>query len=263
MHEANRNSPLRIVFGVISVGSVLLAWWLSTSLELVRPLILPPPADVWAGFVDIWNGYLNVPFWNHFVSSISVMLGGYAMAIAIGVPLGILMAWNRTIDWIFGPLLHVLRPIPPPAWIPLAILWFGIGYSGKIFIVFVAAAVPCILNSYLAIKQTPPELLNSARSLGARPHTLLFEVAIPSGLPTIMTGLRIALGIAWASIVAAELVVSLAGFGFLIMNGYRNLESNIVFVGMAAVALMGLLMNIAFQRIERRMLPWREDQDHG
>ena len=254
---------MRTVFGVISVGGVLGAWWLATSLKLVKPLILPPPADVLEGFLDVWNGYLNVPFWNHFLASISVMLGGYLAAIGIGVPLGIMMAWNRGVDWIMGPLLQVLRPIPPPAWIPLAILWLGIGFAGKIFIVFIAAVVPCVLNSYLAIKQTPPELLNSARSLGASRRTLLFEVAIPSGLPIIMTGLRIALGIAWASIVAAELVVSLAGFGFLIMNGYRNLESNIVFVGMAAVALLGFGMNAIFIRIERWLVPWREEQDYA
>jgi NitT/TauT family transport system permease protein/taurine transport system permease protein len=259
-----RNSGFaRIAFGSISIGSLLLAWWFVTEQGLIKPLILPPPAEVWSGLVDIWHGYLNVPFWNHFIASISVMLGGYAMAILIGVPLGIFMAWNRWADWVFGPLLQILRPIPPPAWIPLAILWFGIGYAGKIFIVFIAASVPCIMNSYLAIKQTPPELLSSARSLGAKPRTLLFEVAIPSGLPTIMTGLRIALGFSWASIVAAELVVSLAGFGFLIMNGYRNLESNIVFVGMAAVALIGIAMNFVFVSIERRLVPWREDQHHG
>lgn len=257
------SAMIRLAVGSISVGSLLLAWWLVTRMELIKPLILPPPIDVWTGLVDIWHGYLNVPFWNHFAASITVMLGGYAMAILIGVPLGIFMAWNRWADWVFGPLLQILRPIPPPAWIPLAILWFGIGYAGKIFIVFVAASVPCILNSYLAIKQTPPELLSSARSLGAKPRTLLFEVAIPSGLPTIMTGLRIALGFSWASIVAAELVVSLAGFGFLIMNGYRNLESNIVFVGMAAVALIGIAMNFVFVLIERRLVPWREDLDRG
>jgi taurine transport system permease protein len=258
-----RTRLLRFIFATISIGSVISAWWLVTSMRIVKPLILPPPADVLDGFLDIWHGYLNVPFWHHFVASISVMLGGYLTAIVVGVPLGILMAWNRAIDCIVGPLLQVLRPIPPPAWIPLAILWFGIDYAGKIFIVVIAAVVPCILNSYLAIKQTPPELLNSARSLGASRHTLLFEVAIPSGLPMIMTGLRIALGISWASIVAAELVVSLAGFGFLIMNGYRNLESNIVFVGMIAVAVIGYVMNWVFLAIERWMLPWREEDGHA
>ncbi len=253
----------RFLLGLTSVGGVIIAWWLATSLQLVKPLILPPPADVLEGFLDVWNGYLNVPFWNHFIASISVMLGGYVMAVVVGVPLGIMMAWSRWLDWVVGPLLQVLRPIPPPAWIPLAILWLGIGFAGKIFIVFIAAVVPCVLNSYVAIKQTPPELLDSARSLGASRRTLLLEVAVPSGLPMIMTGLRVALGISWASIVAAELVVSLAGFGFLIMNGYRNLESNIVFVGMVAVALIGYAMNAVFVRVERRLVPWREDQDHA
>lgn len=252
---------LRYVFAFLSIGTIVAGWWLATSLKLVKPLILPPPSDVWDGFIDIWNGYLNVPFWQHFWASISVMLGGFAAAVCLGVPLGIAMAWNRWLDWIFGPLLQVLRPIPPPAWIPLAILWLGIGHAGKIFIVVVAAIVPCILNSYLAIKQVPPELLSSARSLGAKPRTLLFEVALPSGLPVILTGLKIALGISWASIVAAELVVSLAGFGFLIMNGYRNLESNIVFVGMVAIAVIGFAMNLVFSAIERRLLPWREDDE--
>lgn len=257
------NRVVRITFACISVGGVITAWVLATSMHFVKPLILPPPADVLEGFIDIWRGYLNVPFWHHFTASVTVMLAGYVVAILIGVPLGILMAWNRAIDWIVGPLLQVLRPIPPPAWIPLAILWLGIGYAGKIFIVVIAAIVPCVLNSYLAIKQTPPELLDAARSLGATRRTLLFEVAIPSGLPMIMTGLRIALGIAWASIVAAELVVSLAGFGFLIMNGYRNLESNIVFVGMAAIALVGFLMNWAFLAIERRLVAWHEEDPNA
>src|SRR5262245_62339329 len=131
------NRLVRTAFGLISIGAVLIAWWLATSMKLVKPLILPPPADVLEGFLDVWNGYLNVPFWNHFLASISVMLGGYAAAVGVGVPLGVMMAWSRWLDWIFGPLLQVLRPIPPPAWIPLAILWLGIGFSGKIFIVFI------------------------------------------------------------------------------------------------------------------------------
>jgi ABC-type nitrate/sulfonate/bicarbonate transport system permease component len=252
---------LRLAFAVLSIGAVLAAWWIITAMGLVRPIILPPPADVVDGVKDIWNGYLGVPFWNHFTASLSVMLSGYLAAVVIGVPLGIAMAWVPVLDRLFGPLLAVLRPIPPPAWIPLAILWFGIDLAGKVFIVFVAAVVPCVLNGYHAIKETPPGLLNAARSLGATPRTLLFEVAVPSGLPAIMTGLRIALGIAWATIVAAELVVSLAGFGFLIMNGYRNLESNIVLCGMIAVSVIGFLMNAAFLKLERQLVPWREEHD--
>ncbi len=251
----------RIGYGIVSIACVIAFWVFLTTTGRVNPLILPPPADVLEGALDIYRGYLNVPWYEHFRSSLVVMLSGYLSAVLIGVPLGIAMAWWRPLEVVFSPLLAVLRPIPPPAWIPLAILWFGIGLGGKAFVVFVAAVVPCLLNSYLAIKETPSELIAAARSLGASQRTLLLEVALPSGLPAIMTGLRIALGTSWATIVAAELVVSLSGFGFLIMTGYRNLESQIIMIGMIAVAVIGFLMNWAFLVIERHIVPWRETDD--
>src|SRR4051812_39530579 len=110
---------VRLAFAVLSIGSVLVAWWIVTARGLVNPIILPPPADVLEGAKDIWNGYFGVPFWNHFTASLSVMLFGYLAAVLVGVPLGIAMAWVPAIDRLFGPLLAVLRPIPPPAWIPL------------------------------------------------------------------------------------------------------------------------------------------------
>ena len=253
-----RSSPVQALVSVLSVIAVFIIWWGVTKLGLVRSIILPSPAEVVEGAKDIWNGYLGVPFWNHFKASLSVMLMGYFSAALVGVSAGVAMAWVPLLDRIFAPLIAVVRPVPPPAWIPLAILWFGIDLSAKVFIVFIAAVVPCVLNSYQAVKSTPIELLNAGKSLGARNFTLLFEVVIPAALPVILGGLRIALGTAWATIVAAELVVSLAGFGFLIMNGYRNLESNIVVCGMLAVAVVGFLMNVAFVRISRRLVPWAE-----
>lgn len=253
-----RSSTLQALVSVSSVALLLFAWWGVTRMGWVRPLILPSPAEVAEGAVDIWNGYLGVPFWNHFKASLSVMLMGYASAAVVGVATGVAMAWVPLLDRLFAPLVAVLRPVPPPAWIPLAILWFGIDLSAKVFIVFVAAVVPCVLNSYQAVKQTPVELLNAGRSLGAKRGRLLLEVVMPSALPVILGGLRIALGTAWATIVAAELVVSLAGFGFLITNGYRNLESHIVACGMLAVAVVGFLMNAVFVRVSRRLVPWSD-----
>jgi len=166
------------------------------------------------------------------------------------------MAWSRPLDLAVGPLIALLRPIPPPAWIPLAILWFGIGLPGKTFIVFLSTITPCLINSYAAIKQTPPNLLNAARMLGASRTELLFRVALPSGLPMVVSGLRVGLGTAWATVVAAELVVASAGFGFVIMSGYRSIEPDVMAAGMIAVALTGFLMNLLFAQIERRVIPW-------
>jgi taurine transport system permease protein len=255
-----KSSTIQALVSVTSVLVLLLAWWGVTRLGLVRSIILPSPAEVVDGAIDIWNGYLGVPFWNHFKASLSVMLMGYLSAAVLGVAAGVAMAWVPLLDRLFAPLIAVMRPVPPPAWIPLAILWFGIDLSAKVFIVFVAAVVPCVLNSYQAVKNTPIELLNAGRSLGAKNGRLLWEVVLPASLPVILGGLRIALGTAWATIVAAELVVSLAGFGFLIMNGYRNLESNIVVCGMLAVSLAGFVMNVVFVQASRRLAPWAEQK---
>lgn len=236
-------------------------WWWAAASGRFTPHVLPPPQDVLESFGRVMDGYMGGDVWTHLWASLRVVLLSFALAVLIGVPLGVLMAWIEPVGVVMSPLIAVLRPIPPPAWIPLAILWFGIGLPGKVFVCFVAAIVPVVVNSFLAIRQTRPELLNAARTLGASRTRLLFEVALPSGLPVIMTGLRISLGLTWATIVAAELVVASAGFGFLIMNGYRNFESAIMAGAMIGIALVAVLMNAAFEFVERRVVPWDSRDD--
>lgn len=211
-------------FDALAIAALLTAWRVVTAYGMVSPFILPSPPAVLDAAQRLSDGYLGASLFVHLRASLSVVLSGYLVAALVGVPRGILMAWVRPVEILFGPLASVLRPIPPPAWIPLAILWFGIDLSGKIFVVSVAAITPCLINAYVAIKETPPELIRAARTLGAGRAALLFRVAIPAGLPAIAAELRIALGNAWATVVAAELVVATAGFGFVIMNGYRNFE---------------------------------------
>lgn len=250
----------RALVSVASLGLLLLVWWYATDVaHLVSPFVLPSPGDVISGLTRVSEGYMGSSLMEHFTASMSVMLSGFLLALAIGIPLGILMAWTPLIDRLFGPLLTVLRPIPPPAWIPLAILWFGIGVAGKTFIVFVAAFVPVLVNAYVGCKETPINLLNAARTLGASQRTILMEVVLPSAMPVILTGARISLGVAWATIVAAELVVADRGFGFLIMNGYRNFEANIMAGGMLLIGVIGILMNLGVIWLERVVLRWNAE----
>jgi ABC-type nitrate/sulfonate/bicarbonate transport system permease component len=246
----------KYVLGTASIATLLGLWWFVTARGLISPFLLPSPAAVLDGIRRIGEGYMGSSLWVHLRASLSVVLTGYAAAILIGVPLGAMMAWFRPVNVLFGPLVDMLRPIPPPAWIPLAILWFGIGLSGKTFVVFVSALTPCLISAYVAIREVPPHLMSAARMLGASETGLLFRVAIPNGLPVIVGGLRIALGNAWATVVAAELVVASAGFGYLIMSGFRNFESNIMAVGMIAIAIVGVIMNALFLEIEKRVIPW-------
>lgn len=257
------NRPWRygkLMFGTLSVATVLVAWWFVTARGMISPFLLPPPSSVLDAANRLRAGYMGSSLGAHLAASLSVVLTGYVAAVVIGIPLGILMAWSRPAEIVFGPLINMLRPIPPPAWIPLAILWFGIGLSGKTFVVFVSAVTPCLICAYVAIKEVPANLISAARTLGASEKELLFQVAIPNGLPVMANGMRIALGNAWATVVAAELVVATAGFGYLIMGGYRNFESNVMAVGMIAIAVVGCAMNAIFLQVERRLVAWGE---HG
>lgn len=248
-------------YTVVSIGAAILAWHVFSVHILQNPFILPSPLAVLGGIGRVTEGYLGGNLLYHAASSLLIVLTGYLIGVGIGVPLGVAMAWHEPVNRAIGPIVAVLRPIPTPAWIPLAILWFGIGMEGKVFVIIIAAIVPCVLNSFTAVRETPREMIDVARTMGASNRTLLFEVALPSGIPTILAGMRIALGNAWATIVAAELVAAAAGLGFLILAGYRNFESPVMAAGMVSIAVVGLLMNFGFQWFERRIAPWRESEE--
>ncbi len=256
-----KNRLERLIYTVASVGSVFALWWVVAKLNWVSPYVLPPPWQVMDALVQISQGYMGTSLIVHFNASMSVVLSGFLLAILVGVPLGMMMAFIPAVDRLFGPLIMILRPVPPPAWIPLAILWFGIGLPGKVFVVFVAAIVPCLLNAYLGVRETPAKLIDVSRMLGASRWTVFKEVVVPSALPVVLTGIRIALGNAWATLVAAELVVSTAGFGFLLITGYRNFQDNIMAAAMFPIAIIGALMNFGFLMLEKKLVPWRREDE--
>ncbi len=257
----NRERIETLIYSVISVVAVIAFWHVFSVHILKNQFILPSPLQVVQGVERLTLGYLGGNLFYHAASSLLIVMVGYLIGLSIGIPLGIAMAWYEPVNRAVGPIVAVLRPIPTPAWIPLAILWFGIGMSGKVFVIIIASIVPCVFNSFTAVRETPRELLDAARTMGAPRRTLLFEVAIPSGLPTIVAGMRIALGNAWATVVAAELVAASAGLGFLILAGYRNFEAPVMAAGIISIAVVGLLMNFAFQWFERRITPWRESEE--
>jgi len=250
-----------LIYTVVSVVGVITLWHVFSVHILQNEFILPSPMQVVNGIERTTRGYLGGNLFYHAMSSLLIVMVGYFIGLCIGIPLGIAMGWYELINKAVGPIVAVLRPIPTPAWIPLAILWFGIGLSGKVFVIILATVVPCVFNSFTAVRQTPVELLNAARTMGASKRTLLFEVAIPSGLPTIVAGMRIALGNAWATVVAAELVAASAGLGFLILAGYRNFEAQVMAAGIVSIAVVGVILNFLFQWIEHRITPWREAEE--
>lgn len=234
---------------------LFVAIWIAASYHLNSVVLLPEPAAVLAGFMDlVRDGSLA----SDVAASLKRVIGGFCIATAVAVPLALLMAYIRQLDLLLSPLISFLRPIPPIAWIPIAILWFGIGDPPSYFITSLAAFFPIFINSYAGGKAVQPQHLHAAKSLGAGPKALFFRVYLPSAMPMIATGLRIGLGQSWMAVVTAELIAAHSGLGYMIQANRLALETSLVLVGMCVIGLLGALMASGLLIIERYLLvPWK------
>lgn len=188
------------------------------------------------------------------------VLVGFALAAVTGVLLGVITGWWQKARDLIEPVIEILRPIPPLAWVPMAMLWFGLGFKPAVFLIWLGSFFPILLNTVLGMENTPKNLIEVSKTLGANPWQILFKVGVPSAAPSIMAGLRIGLGIGWMCLVAAELTGSNAGLGFLIMYYYSTMEAAKMVAGMLMIGLIGFLAFIGLKKLEDRLVFWREIQ---
>lgn len=178
----------------------------------------------------------------------------YILALVMGIPLGLLMGWFTVVRGLARPIFELIRPIPPIAWIPLTIFWFGIGLWGKVFIIWIAGIVPCVINAYVGVRMTNPVLIQMARTYGATDWQIFTKICVPSALPMVFGALQIALAYCWVSLVGAELLAADSGLGFLITMGRRLALPDMVVLGMVTVGLAGAAIGLVIDRVERRLL---------
>ncbi len=257
--------PRKVFLSVISLVGTVVVWYLLTSAaKVIPPAFLPAPQNIVTDFFRLLaDPYVGHTLMGHTLVSLQIVLGGFLLAVGIGIPLGVLMGWFKRIEAVVDPLFQLLRPIPPLAWIPLSLLWFGIGIKSKIFVIWLSAFVPCVINSYTAIRLTDPLLVKAALGLGVkRERDLLREVAIPSSLPVILGGVRIGLGSAWMTLVAAELLASNAGLGYMMQMARRALEPSVIILGMLIIGILGALMARGLKALEKRICPWVKEEGH-
>ncbi|CCB66602.1 ABC transporter permease [Hyphomicrobium sp. MC1] len=231
-----------------------IALWTLVSARLNNAVLLPSPLAVIESYRQlVADGSLLTDV--H--ASIVRVFAGFAIASIIAVPLALVLAHSRILRGIVMPLIALLRPIPPIAWIPLAILWMGLGDPPSYFITAVAAFFPIFLNAFVGGTSLQHEHVNAARSLGASTPSLLVTVMLPSALPMIVTGLRIGLGQAWMAVVTAELIAAQSGLGYMIQISRLDLETARVLVGMTVIGLLGAVMIGTLGVVERRLIvPW-------
>ena len=240
---------------------VVLAWQVMSSIGIIPAFKLPSPWQVFGGLQDLIT--LGMPpghlLHRHISHSLQRVFWGYLTALLIAIPLGIAMGWSRALRTALEPIMEVLRPIPPLAWIPIAILWFGIGNQSAAFIIFLGAFFPILLNTISGVRTIDPLLIEAARTLNATRRFIFFKVLLPGAFPAIFTGLRIGLGIGWMTLVAAEFTGVRQGYGlgYMIMTARDIQRPDQIVAGMVVIGLIGLIIDAGLNLLERLLLHWR------
>ena len=233
-------------------------WQFATSRGWIAPVYFPAPTEVWNALLQVAvRGYADGRLHEHFLHSCLLVAYGFVAAVVVGVPLGIGMGWSRRAEALINPAFLLIRPIPPLAWIPLAIVWLGLGDGAKVLVIWFAAFVPSVINSYAGVRSIEPHLIEAARSLGIRGAMLAREVLLPGALPLIFTGLRLSLQACWTTLVAGELIGAITGLGHLLYQAGLDIFPAMILVGMVAVALAGALMTLLLGWAEAQSMPWR------
>lgn len=246
---------------LLSIGSVVTALTLYTLVSnsgLVNQVLVPSPQMVLSTAVVLFTEE-NLPV--DILTSLMRVISGYAIGVTLAVILGTLMGWFWFIDGIFDPLIELIRPVPPLAYIPLMILWFGIEERPKIMVITLGCFLTCIINVITGVKNTPRLYIEAARTMGATNRDLFFTVAIPAAIPYILTGLRVALGTAWAILVAAELIAAQRGLGFMMTNARRFFRTDAIIVGIICIGLMAFSMDRFLRYVNRRLTSWMERRE--
>ncbi len=251
-----RPVPVRLI-SLATLLALLAAWQIATSLSLVPRLFLPAPAEVLGQFVSVArDGFVDATLAQHLAASLGRVFAALLAAIAVGVPIGFAIGASPLGRGIFDPLIEILRPIPPLAYLPLVIIWFGIGEPSKVLIIAIAMLAPIVIATASGVRGVATDRLNAARSLGASRTQLLRHVVLPSALPSILTGVRIALGTGWSTLVAAELVAASRGLGFMIQSAAQFLVTDVVVMGILVIAAVAFALEALIRLAERWLVPW-------
>jgi len=241
--------------------ALVLVWQGLSLIKAIPPHLLPSPIKVLLGLKDLMvigmpPGHL-LPY--HILYSLYRVALGFAFAALLGIPLGLLMGGSPRLRRIISPLIELLRPIPPLAWIPIAILWFGIGIKSAAFIIFLGAFFPMLINTISGVTSINPVYFEAARTLHAKPKHLFFKVLLPGAVPSIFVGMRVGVGIGWMTLVAAEFTGVKSGFGlgYMIMTARDIQRPDEILAGMLIIGLIGVLINGALRAYESRIVRWQ------
>ena len=248
---------LSLLLSIGSVLAVLALWFATAALQLIPELFLPSPASVWQKFLEVSRqGFMQATLGQHLAESIGRVFSALTAAVMIGVPVGLWMGLNKWVRAALDPLVELLRPIPPLAYLPLLVIWFGIGETTKILLIFFSILAPVIISTVHGVLSHQQNRERAALSLGATRWQVLRYVILPAALPQILTGIRIGLGVGWSTLVAAELVAADRGIGFMVQSAAQFLVTDVVILGILLIAVIAFALELGLRALQRKLAPW-------
>lgn len=248
----------RLGLSLATLTALLALWWLVARLGWIDPLFLPPPERVLGQLVTIAGpqGFMDATLWQHLGASLGRILIALAAATVFGIAAGIAMGLSPTVRGVLDPLIELYRPVPPLAYLPLMVIWFGIGETSKVLLIYLAIFAPVAMATLAGVQSAQPVRLRAARALGATRIQVLWHVILPGALPQILTGIRIGLGVGWSTLVAAELIAATRGVGFMVQSAGEFLATDVVLAGILVIAVIAFVLELGLRALQRRLTPW-------
>jgi taurine transport system permease protein len=247
-----------VVISAITVVVLFALWFVVSNLGLVKPLFLPTPQAVFEQFFEYLTGRANDrPLWDHFLASMFRVFSAFVLAVLTAVPVGIAMGMSRIARGIFDPPIEFYRPLPPLSYLPLIIIWFGIDELPKVLLIYLSCFAPLALAARSGMKSASQEQINAAYSMGASYGQVIRHVILPSALPEILVGMRIAVGFGWTTLVAAEMVAANVGLGQMVLNASNFLRTDIVIMGIVVIGIVAYLFDLLMRWVEHKLVPWK------
>jgi len=247
-----------LTISIVTVAALIVLWFAATNLGWIKPLFLPSPQAVFQQFYEYLTGQTNdKPLWQHFSASLLRVTAAFWLAFVTAVPLGIAMGMSRVVRGIFDPPIEFYRPLPPLAYLPLIIIWFGIDELPKILLIFLSCFAPLALAARAGMRSAAQEQINAAYSMGASYWQVIRHVILPAAMPDILIGMRIAIGFGWTTLVAAEMVAANVGLGQMVLNASNFLRTDIVIMGIVVIGVVAYAFDLFMRWVERKLVPWK------
>lgn len=243
---------------IVTVVSLFILWFVITATGLVKPLFLPSPKAVWDKFVLVSTvGFAGSTLLQHTLTSLARVFGAFALACIFAIPIGIMMGVSRIIRGLFDPPIEFYRPLPPLAYLPLVIIWFGIGEFSKVYLIFLAIFAPMAIAARSGVRSVSIEQIHAAYSMGATRLQVITQVILKAAIPEIFTGMRIGIGVGWTTLVAGEMVASTRGLGFMVLSASEFLASDVAIMGIIVIGFFAFIFDLLMRYLERIFVPWK------